>query len=348
MSARSIKAYLTKVEQALEEYEGSTGRSLQLSQFDPRNARISRLMKKFLATPFPLDLGANDGQWMAVELGIKPLIREILPSNRWKEWKAQCENRGLFAQALPVGVAEDSGDGAIRKAPDPDDQNEEYGQFVAYAGRSQNAIDEALELEDKILEFGTHQDRTELALNIGKLLGYPQCCREHFAGFEKGNSNRVAIEKALQNSERLDPLLNNISFLNFHYIGWYPCRYDCQSSLDIAGQLDSHLKATFPEKQKNVRKILSMPRLYLDEQRQVIFVSDTTKENVVRYQDVLTPSQFVNNPESHMINWIFYVDVVADFLEGDEATFKDQEIIIIKSGEIIKRIYWDSIWLPFE
>ena len=241
-----------KLEAALADYRKLNGSAPSFDAIDPRRPELKEAYASFVRRPYRLGLGPMEGHWVAMELGLKPVIREVLPRASWQARKVELEARGLHPVVLDIGVGKDplggfalSGElqeridelygerGAVGREVDPDEKaragRAKGDELVVHVGPELGPAKEAAEL-DALLLGGPRDDKKELVRRHGELLGYPACCVDAFVDAMPLYKNRDNIEYAARASERFHPLLNNLLLSAYHHIGWFPCRFDCVQS----------------------------------------------------------------------------------------------------------------------
>lgn len=316
--------------QAAQAYERIAGESVDPACIDPGRPGIAERYRRFLQRPFRIAMGANDGEWLAMYLGIKPMIREIIPRHRLKWLHARCRAAGWDTRELPAPGREDPHDGLFcrppKQRPSTDGRNR---LFIVYAGPDGMRLDAARELENQALYRGT-QDRFANMLKMGSLLGYPDCCADTFAR-QHHRANPGHLKAALGRTRYAHPLLNNLSMGMFHYIGWIPCRFDCPVSLRTAARMDRFLaRFRYPE-QKKIRRFLAMPRLYIDDRRQILFDGRSHGDGSITYRTIYSPFTFDRCRKTGGFDWAFYARWAAVLDSGNRIRIEDS-VIRVFSG----------------
>jgi hypothetical protein len=137
-----------------------------------------------------------------------------------------------------------------------------------YVARDLAAARRAREL-DRMAADDAGPDGTR---ELGALLGYPTCCTDAFAALSRRWPNRAPILAAAGRTHRFRGRLNNLSLGRFHYISWFPCRYDCGPSLALADAAADALAARNPALVSRVDALLATPRLYVDDATQAVLI----------------------------------------------------------------------------
>jgi len=106
------------------------------------------------------------------------------------------------------------------------------------------------------------------ARELGRLLGYPDCCVEPFCALERRWPNRLPILAAAERTERFEPRLNNLALDRFAWIAHFPCRYDCPESLRLANAAAEALAARSPDLVRSIDALLGLPRVWWSDGKQ--------------------------------------------------------------------------------
>lgn len=298
----------SRLEAALVTYETRSGRRLSWDEVDPRlhpsaYGRFSNASHRPAIAP-------DRGEWIDFEMGRKPILRLVLDQPAWNQVRSDCSAQGYVTTSLPRPV-EESSLGPVTAT------NQPHPRVVAFVGRDLRLVAEAAEVDEHLLSrIRSPNEWRTLGRRLGTLLGYPPCCVEHFVGLDPKADNRAVVQAVARNTTRFDPLLNNLSLSVYHAISWYPCRYDCEPSLKIAREIDRHVRANSPAARAKLDRILAMPRLYLDDRRQLIFDGTLDEGGRFHFQAVHSPFTFDRHPGNTFVDWVFHVDVVERVLKA--------------------------------
>lgn len=140
-----------------------------------------------------------------------------------------------------------------------------------YVGRDAGMLAAAKQLD----RMSADALETAGAVELGRLLGYPSCCIDAFNALERRWPNRIPIAAAAGRTRTFRARLNNLSLTRFAYIAHFPCRYDCPHSLALADAAAAELDDRNPGLVAFVDQALALPRLYLDDATQGIFMDAT-------------------------------------------------------------------------
>ena len=355
-------AYEAHLEAALVRYEAVVGRRPAAALLDRTLPSVRQAYARFVRRPFVITAGASDGAWLAYELGNKPMIRELVDAERVDVLKAMAASLGGTVRAGPIGAATDplSGISAAGRARrsflggrrrDPMAPAVERAtgeQWLVVAGRDPARVDAAFELDSRLLGQIRKAPQPADVTALGELLGYPACCVKAYADLLPIHDNRYVIKTAMRRTQRFEPLLNNLSLGSFHHIPWFPCAYDCAESLVIAERVDAALAERAPLDHEAVRRAAALPRLYMDDRRQVILDGTIKADGSVAVTDAYTPYALDRRKDSAGFEWVFYVDVVQPILSGDTLRVEERELVVEAAGEVVARLPRASdAWLPF-
>ena len=309
-------------------------------------------------------LGAAHADYLALRSGLKPLMRELVEPSRWPVREAQLVRDGLRygVHTMPVRsgprqgyladerqmavLAERRQAGLVDRADAPLAEAERTGEdrLLVLIGREPAAIEEALSIERRLLGGYGQEQAVRISARLGTLLGYPPCCVDAYAGLGTLRANATPVCAAAGRSERFESLLNNLNLSIFHYVSWFPCRYDCAASLDWARRLDALLERGSTAEQR----VLAMPILYLDDRRQLVFDGRADGEGV-RFDALHTPFAFDRRRDCAALEWVFWQDRVEPIRAGDRLDVGADELTVRRGGEVLARLPRPegSIWLPF-
>lgn len=314
---RGVSRYRQNLDAGLQAYRDAAGRAPEPERLDVARREVRRLYDTFRRRRLRSHLGPTDGERIQLELGLKRVLRERVDAQHLPalEQRARDDGHAFLAVPLPAPARPAALDG-IATAP--------LADFHVYVGPDPSDLDEAAALDQRMVphqvipEDGPHLDgpSDEDTRRLGELLGYPLCCRRWYAGHADSPSNREPIDDAARRSEGFSPLLNNLSLGAFHHAAWQPCSYGCVSSLETVRAIDAELARRHPVARKALLPFLRMPRLYLDERRQLI-LDGAPDDDGFRYHDALSPYALDQARSAAAFEWVWFVDVVARVQEGD-------------------------------
>lgn len=353
--------YEQRLAEALLTYRRVTGRDVPPERLDRARPEVLRLYKAFVRAPLRIGLGSNDAEWASLRLGMKPMVREVLPPEQWEALRPRLEVEGFRTLALHVAVSEEPFDGftfqrgrrltgggedewVTRVAPGGAGED----RLIVYVGRDPDHMRAALEVDRTLITERENVPETTLVARMGALLGYPECCTAAYVGAgTKVFSNHRLVSASLARTSTPHPLLNNLSLSIFHTIGWFPCRYDCPASLEWARRIDAHFAAVAPADRAAALRVLSMPRIYLDDRRQILLDGEVSGAGA-RFSTAWTPFTFDRSAETAAFDWIFFVDVVAPCLEADVVRQEGERWVLERGGRATGELTLPgALWFPF-
>lgn len=360
---RAVQAtYEERLAEALATYRRVAGRDVPADRLDRSRPDVLRLYKAFLRAPARIDLGSNDAEWASLRLGMKPMVREVLAPDQWAAVVPQLEDEGWETLALHIAVSEEPYDGftfergrrltgggedAWVTRVSPGGAGED--RLIVYAGRDHATLAQARDVDKRLVSEREHVPETELVARMGGLLGYPGCCTDAYVGAgPKVWSNHRLVSASLARTTTPHPLLNNLSLGIFHYIGWFPCRYDCPASLAWARRVDEHYAAEAPTARAAAVRVLSMPRVYVDDRRQLVLDGEVLPDGAVRFRTAYTPFAFDRAAETAAFDWVFFADVAAPLLAGGTLRHERGRFTLERGGRSTELELPDAaLWLPF-
>lgn len=205
-----------------------------------------------------------------------PLARWVLLSPASPIYHRLCEKWG--ADQAPL----------VDARPTETEVHERRALYVAKTGEE---AERARTLDRMAADDTTHDGR-----ELGRLLGYPECCVEAFCSLERRWPNRRPIQAAAERTERFEPRLNNLALDRFAWIAHFPCRYDCPRSLELANAAAEKLEQRAPGLARELDELLGLPRVWWSDLRQGALVGARWDgEERIRFDslealDVLWPS----------------------------------------------------------
>ena len=360
-----------RLDQALADYAEISGRQLSPEAVDPRRPEHRAAYKAFARKPVDFGLGANEGEWMGFTLRLKPLVREVVSMAEWERRGPDYKAQGLHAQALNIGIGQDPFHGYTMGSAGrdqmiialPEDSDKEWwtawkrsagSKVLMCVGRDPERVHRALEVDRLMLDAEDRENEAALTQEHGELLGYPSCCIDAYVAAQPILRNRDPIARAAAATQTFSFLLNNLTLTAFHYIGWYPCSYDCEPSMRYAHRLDKELMRLRPRVRKALHWATSMPRLYLDDRRQILLEGMPQSRSDGRAEFSLksawTPWTLDRSKATTMVDWIFFRDAVWPLLSADRLVVGPDTLELHKAGELVERRprSAEMVLLPFQ
>lgn len=120
------------------------------------------------------------------------------------------------------------------------------------------------------------QQRDEATVELGRLLGYPECCTRRFLTLERRGDNRAwPIESARATSGPGVFLLNNLGYAE-SVVPFFPCRYDCPEATRLMLPVWEHLAGSFPELAAELHRVLARVVLFAGWGRLLVLEAEPT------------------------------------------------------------------------
>jgi hypothetical protein len=200
-------------------------------------------------------IGCGRGASIALEAGLKPMLRELLPVAAIDEARERFERAGWLTEASPL-VFGPTRDGWLGRPESREDTVREPREErrPLYVGRDRGALREAIAAE--------LARTTDGARALGGLLGYPPCCVEAFVGRTDRRAAGLWAAAAAR-SERFLPRLNVLDHAILSYVAFFPCRFDCPDAAARADALAALLARRHPALVSRIDAALARPRLVL-------------------------------------------------------------------------------------
>jgi hypothetical protein len=345
--------YRARLREALRRYRRAAGTAPGPKALDPARPEVQRAYRAFAHAALAIPFRPGLGEELALRLGQKPVLRLHTAPAGAEALAANFGQLGYRTLARPVRRRESGIDGLLTDAAPLDD----HGLVLFYAGRSADDLEEAAALDAVLLTPpGAGRDEAErlrtgaaATRRLGALLGYPACCAEAFAAAWPVADNAGPIAAAAARTARFDPRLDNLSLGVCHLTAWFACRYDCPPSLEAAAAVEGALAAQDAAGVAQLRRFLAMPRLYVDDRRQLILDGELEAPDRVRLRAVHSPYAFDRDPAEAAYEWVFFADVAAPLLEGGTLTVKPDELVLKRPrrAPLARPRPAGSIWLPF-
>ena len=326
-----------ELSQAAQKYRKHSKEKVSLIEVTPQHPNMDSLYQQFLQIPLRIDHGANDGDWIAFQLGIKPVIREFISTPHLQRLQQRCEHHGWALKTLEAPMSENRLTGQFMKKKKP--PAEQSRNFLVYIGKDRKRLRAIRDIDIDLLASGYLRKwfkSSQAHRQTGALLGYPSCCIEAFCACLE--DNRKLLQRSHKRTSSFHPLLNTLSLSMFHYVCWTPCRFDCEASLSFAKQVDHHLQNTADPSHRAIQRYLGMPRLYIDDRRQILFDGSLQSDGSIRYSAAYVPFQFEQKQHTMAFDWIFYAQCVSRLLKGDQIRLSGASITVLLKGTQIDKL----------
>jgi len=237
--------------------------------------------------------------FLGVRLGIKPCARIDTTIERFNKLKNICKDNGLECE-----YKSNKAFNYINK-----------DSIIVYIAKDKKYI-------DKLYEYDLKVD----ILNIGRLLGYPECCISSFVNSILKNNKPPSIVNINKNSKKSYYILNNLYNFDdvvrennmdvfmkyikirnrskiYRYISHIPCSYDCEESKKIAISIRNEMIKECPDIVKKIDYTLKGPVLFLN-RFSWLSLEGNVIGNTINYTKVkdiktLFPEDIKNKIEKH-------------------------------------------------
>lgn len=334
-----------RLQEACLRYARLTSRSVPPERVAIQGEAQRRLYEAFCRPAPRTRLKPAAAEMLALRLGCKPMTRLLPRLSQWEKMRSRLQAEGFFTVCSAERFHENTRDGFTTRGAEQDDP-----RLVAYAGRAQDAIAEALHLDEALLSGAVPSGRWGPSTGrLGTLLGYPPCCIDAFVRDSATASNHELLQLAASRSKHFDPRLNVTLLSAFHLIAWTPCSFECAQSLQIAQRILDHLQAACPGDTSAALRMLSMPRMHWDDRCQLLFDGAIQPDGSVRFGAVHTPWGVDGRREDAAIEWVFFADVASRLSGGGVARVGGGTIEFEPEGggAVREPLPNGALWLPF-
>ena len=181
------------------------------------------------------------------------------------------------------------------------------------------------------------------ARQAGQLLGYPDCCVEHFVrasarGHEAGAGiNEAVLRSAWAGTPRRDralPFQNNI--LSDHgLLSFYPCQLRCEQALAWADRVLEALLQDDPQQARRCRRRCARPVLFFRLPFFVVFAGQTEGHSLF-YDSFAVNTQ--GSALTRRLQRLFCRDLGRLLADGDRLTVTDQTLVISRGDRLVARL----------
>ena len=195
----------------------STARQLGDAAFDADPSLVQACRLEIAARPLPYPYGSGQAEEIALLLGLKPVVRQLIRSEDIEAVRRRFEALGLLTE---------TGEGRMN--------DKRFDAKVLHVGRDRGRLQASLACD-------VQGEDTEARL--GELLGYPPCCVQAFVALPAPRRNMDLIERALRRTTGgARSRLNMLDLGMFHFISWIPCALDCAASAAWADAVAEHMR----------------------------------------------------------------------------------------------------------
>lgn len=242
--------------------------SLEVENFDKRNWKSAESRDEWRDILQRASRGMMEAEWRSVmdeKTDRKAAIIHVANRNREK-WLERLSEKDLVFRE--IRYTEPYNGGFSHKFFPTDKSDPER---ITYSVVARNE-----DIADKMKEAELEMDGEEKHDTVGKLLGFPKCCRKHFYQRFVEDSirdpmyeitcNTEGVEKIEGDPEKLkvenpEPLINSM----WRYFGWrfithHPCSWKCEKSVAIAENRKRIMKENgYKEAAEKLEEWLNLP-----------------------------------------------------------------------------------------
>ena len=146
----------------------------------------------------------------------------------------------------------------LADAQDSWDDRRDRGEPMVelYIGHEREAVDRAVHLQSEL-------DPSRAIVELGKLMGYPECCVQAFAAQTDRSNNTANRYHTLARTRSRGPLPWALNNLAVTVCPFFPCSYTCNHAIDFAERLLGEVKRTEPHHYRDFADRLSGKYVYL-------------------------------------------------------------------------------------
>lgn len=281
--------------------------------------------------------GLQLGIYMALILGLKPLLDDWIPVERLREFKKTCQQYGIHAredvvfdnlpkEEIPLNVLGRECLTTTSAYGRPLDSGK-VGEVHVFLSKDKRLLKKAMWypviVKDRVV-FAPRIDH----LKYGYVLGYPDCCIKFFRKFNDWLkfSHLYEIYKNTHGAPAFpcNPFLKDTIF---SYIYHMPCSYRCPRTMGIVQKLRRGIARREPGYLKITDAYLKKPLLVLYERKFYIF-DGALKDNLLSYKDV------------HFLGRDVTKDVYGlEFKKADALKLVGRTIALYRRNKVFKRLH---------
>lgn len=295
--------------------------------------------------------------FMAVVLGIKPLMDTWLPLPGYLALQKACEEQGVIVGNNNIMTHIPNEEflkrherlrnlGTTKMIAMPFSEERQDALVHTFISRSAGSIDEARRLTWYNLFVGEHQLLQPLIDNFryGDTLGYPECCTRFYAGhngkFHDGKRAwgwNTPLEVYKNTKGKFSFYCNHIPMDHQYFlIHHYPCSYNCEKTISQANQLLKAIRKTEPGFAEKIERYLKLPYLIFEEKKAFVFEGESSGNEII-YTDCKFLGDNRDKGAYHAI------------LNGNRIVISDEKICIYKDKKLISEYKKEGKykgWMP--
>jgi hypothetical protein len=300
------------------------------------------------------------GMFMAVVLGIKPLMDDWIPQDKmdsfrkiFKQYGLKVRENIIFQQINKEDIPREilgkeyitttSAKGyPLNFIPKPANRDHAHFTYVpakqttgvplrreevhVFISKEENLLKKGMWYPVVIKNRVIFQPKAD-SLKYGYVLGYPDCCIKFFRKFNNWLIYSHLYE-AYANTKGKPSFLCNpfLKDTSFSYIYHMPCSYSCGQTISLARRLRVAIKKNEPDYVKITDRYSRMPFLVFYEKKYYCF-EGVMEGNQIRYNKFYFPS-----PERSK-------NIYAEYLRNaDTVKLEGKKLILTKKGKFIKEL----------
>ncbi len=253
--------------------------------------------------------------------GIKPVLKTIITINMYEPLKQICDCNGLYIRKSDFKVVIDPMRDMFFRIPFSDNRSD---RIMVYVSKSKDMAEEVCSSE---LNGNTE--------SIGRLLGYPKCCVNHYMAMTKKfeeTKNAIYQDRILQTylNTKGDAsfYLNNLHHKEmFYLVSHFPCSYNCKYSVALAKKTLNILESEDAVLANDILLRLKLPALYSNYST-LFFEGLCFRNNKILYSQVYESTR-------EGIESVFDLDM---FKTGNIVEIKEKAINIFNDEKLLNKV----------
>jgi hypothetical protein len=277
-------------------------------------------------------------QLIAVRKGLKPVIDELIPIEKYQEFKSVCSKYGL--KMKPGWGYVEVAESRILDSIDGDKLTTTKYFGFPFSGKQKEGFVRVFIAKDEeniklAQRFGWYplvvKGRAIIKpfidyLRFGKVLGYPECCVDFFKRYNDHSKFSNLYETYKNTNGELNYLCNCL-FFDFTYslIHHIPCSYNCKDTIKYAGALLKEIQNEDPDFAAKIEYYQKLPFLVFGEKNIYAFEGHS-KGNEIHY----TKSMYIGRPIDKKFG--------KEIEQGNHMIIEDEKIEIFKDNNLICKI----------
>jgi len=277
-------------------------------------------------------------QLIAVRKGLKPVLDEVIPIEKYQRFKSVCSKYGLMVKPGWRFVEVD--ESRILSSIDGDKLTTTKFFGLPFSERHKEGLVRVFIAKDEeniklAQRFGWYplvvKGRALIKpfidyLRFGKVLGYPGCCIDFFRKYND-HSKYSNLYETYKSTEGELNFLCNCLFFDFTYslIHHLPCSFNCNETIKYAGALLKEIQYEDPEFAAKIEHYQKLPFLVFGEKNIYAF-EGRSKGNEIHY----TEGTYIGRPIDNKFS--------KELSEGNRMIVEDKKIEIFRDDKFISKI----------